>query len=554
MKIELNLVDYAIVLIFVAFLFYVGLRCKQQMHSANDFFLVAKKLPGWVIAISLFSLGLTAFEVVGLSALTADHGILSLHYFWMGTIPAIAFLVLCVIPVFAKAQIKNLPQYLQRRFDSDTRQIGAYVYIVLVSLFCALNLFLGAKALAFFCPLPQAVWILILTLIAAGYVLLGGLSAAILNSVLLVSVIVYALTPLSILGIAHFGDWNKIVVELMDKSYFQIWKPLLGLNSMGVKWDYIFTGLALSMSLGIFALDYSVIQRVQSLDDAQEAKKAAITAGWLRMFSPFIIVFPSLVAVAAVPSLKLFNINDAESGLLILPMLMGNWYTPGMFGVCVAAYMACVLCSLQAGLMVFSTAVFSDIQNVSSCAKITRAQKLVVAGAAIFAALALLLIQFPDAANYVQAVFTFIGVPLCAVTICGMLFSGCTARGAKAGILGGVVVAMLHYFCSILSSIAPNLIPGGLGSIIESFKGQLSYFGFRSVFASNLSRSFFVFIGSIVIALLFSGKSKSQQPDNKDLNLLTFHISSVFARDNRMVLLSTIFLLIVMTLLNVGLW
>ena len=155
MKLELNLVDYAIVLIFVAFLFYVGMRCKQQMHSANDFFLVAKKLPGWVIAASLFSLGLTAFDVVGLSALTADHGILSLHYFWMGTIPAIAFLVLCVIPVFAKDQVKNLPEYLQRRFDSDTRLIGAYVYIVLVSLFCALNLFLGAKALAVFCPLPQ---------------------------------------------------------------------------------------------------------------------------------------------------------------------------------------------------------------------------------------------------------------------------------------------------------------------------------------------------------------------------------------------------------------
>ncbi len=552
MKIELGIVDYAIVSIFLAFLFYVGFRCKQQMHSANDFFLVAKKLPAWVIAISLFSLGLTAFDIVGLSALTADHGIVSLHYFWMGTIPAFAFLIFCVIPVFAKAQIKNLPEYLHRRFDSDTRQIGAYVYIILVSIFCALNLFLGAKALTFFLPLPQAIWIMILAAIAAGYVVLGGLSAAILNSLLLVSIIIFALTPLSILGIAHFGDWNKIVVELMDKSYFQIWKPLLGLNSLGVKWDFIFTGLALSMSLGMFALDYSVIQRVQSVDDPQDAKKAVVTAGWLRMISPFIIVFPTLVAVAAIPSLKMFDVKDSESALLILPLLMGNWYTPGMFGICVAAFIASVLCSLQAGLMVFSTAVFCDIQNASGYAKIIRAQKLTVAGAAVFAALALVMNQFPGIANYVQTVFTFLGVPLCAVTVCGLFLPGCTSKGAKAGIIGGVIIAMLHYFCSILSSVSPNLLPLGLGALVAPVKTQLAYFGFRSAFASNLSRAFFVFIGSIVIALLFSGKQ--DKTDSKDLSLLTFHLSSVFARENRMVLLATIFLLTVLMLLNVGLW
>ncbi|MDX2107492.1 MAG: hypothetical protein SFY67_13910 [Candidatus Melainabacteria bacterium] len=550
MKIEL--VDYFIVLIFLAFLFYVGYRCKQQMHSASDFFLVAKKLPAWVIAVSLFSLGLTSFDVIGLSALTADHGIISLHYFWMGTIPALAFLIFCVIPVFAKAQIKNLPDYLHRRFDSDTRRIGACIYILIVCVFCALNLFLGSKALSFFCPLPQGVWITILAAIAAGYVALGGLSAAILNSVLLVSVIVFALTPLSVLGIAHFGDWNKMVIELMDKSYFEIWKPLLGLNSLGVKWELIFTGLSLSMSLGLFALDYSVVQRVQSLDDANDAKKAVITTGWLRMLSPLIIVFPALVTVAAVPSLKLFDVKDADSGMLILPILMGNWYTPGMFGICVAAFIASVLCSLQAGLMVFSTAVFSDIQNATGYAKVVRAQKLTVAGAAIFAALALLLNQFPGSSNYVQTIFTFIGVPLCAVTICGMFISGCTSKGAKAGILGGVIIAFLHYGCSILSSISPNLLPAGIGSLIEPLKSHLAYFGFRSAFASNLSRAFFVFIGSIVIALLFSGKQ--DKTDSKELDLLTFHISSVFARENRMVLLSTMFMLIVLVLLNVGLW
>lgn len=550
MKIEL--VDYAIVLIFFAFLFYVGYRCKQQMHSANDFFLVAKKLPAWVIAVSLFSLGLTSFDIIGLSALTADHGIISLHYFWMGTIPALAFLIFCVIPVFAKAQIKNLPEYLHRRFDGNTRRIGACIYILIVCVFCALNLFLGSKALSFFCPLPQAVWITILAAVAAGYVVLGGLSAAILNSVLLVSVIIFALTPLSILGIAHFGDWNKMVIELMDKSYFEIWKPLLGLNSLGVKWEFIFTGLSLSMSLGLFALDYSVVQRVQSLDDPQDAKKAVITTGWLRMLSPLIIVFPALVTVAAVPTLKLFDVKDADTGMLILPILMGNWYTPGMFGICVAAFIASVLCSLQAGLMVFSTAVFSDIQNATGYSKILRAQKLTVAGAAIFAALALLINQFPGASNYVQTVFTFIGVPLCAVTVCGMFISGCTSKGAKAGIFGGVIIAFLHYGCSILSSISPNLLPAGIGSLIEPVKSHLTHFGFRSAFASNLSRAFFVFIGSIVIALLFSGKQ--DKTDSKELDLLTFHISSVFARENRMVLLSTIFMLIVLVLLNVGLW
>lgn len=554
MKVEI--IDYLIFSAFVLFLFYVGWRCKKQLSGLNDFLLIGQRLPGWVIALSLFSLGLSAFDVLGLSALTADHGIVSLHYFWLGSIPAIAFLVLVVIPVFRRSGTRSLTEYLGKRFDDNIRFLGSYLYMGLVAIFCSLNLYLGAKTLTYFIPAPTAVFAIVLCAIAIAYVCLGGLSAAILNSVLLVCMIVFAFLPLSILGLMHFlvldknmlPSLEKFQIELMNKNYYELWNPLFTHNTLGLKWDLIFTGLVLGLSLGIIALDYAVIQRLACLKDEDEAKKAALSSGFLRFMAPFFLVLPTLISVAVAPEMK--NIaGDLDSPLCVLPTLIANWYPAGMLGIAMCAVAASVFCSVQASSMVVSSIYMIDLKTNLSDLK--NARLITCISGVIFIVLAILISLFPGIANFVQTVFTFLGVPLAAVTVCGLLWPGSTAKGAKAGLVGGVIVAALHYFGSILSSIAPDLLPLGLGSIAAPLKSQLSYFAFRSVIASDFSRAFIVFIATMVITIGFSGK---QVKDQEETERLTFNPASLFYTENRMTILSIIGLFLLMAFWNVALW
>lgn len=518
--------------------------------------LVGQRLPGWVIALSLFSLGLSAVEVVGLPALTADHGIVSLHYFWLGVIPAVAFLVLVVIPVFRQAGVRSLTEYLGKRFNSDIRLTGSYLYMGIVALFTSLNLFLGAKSLTYFIAAPPAFFILVMCAIAVAYVFMGGLSAAILNSVLLVCVIVFAFVPLSILGLMHFlvldknmlPSLERFQIELMDKVYFELWNPLFTHNTLGLKWDLIFSGLVLGLSLGIIALDYAVIQRLACIKDETEAKKAALTSGLLRMMAPFFLVLPTLVAVATAPEMKDIS-GDLNSPFSVLPNLIANWYPAGMLGITMCAIAASVFCSVQAATMVISSIYVMDVK--AGLSELKDARRLTLFAGAIFAAMAVIMSFFPDFADYVQTVITFIGVPLFAVTVCGLLWPGVTAKGARAGLIGGAVIAALHYFGSILSSIYPELLPLGLGAIVKPLKAQISYFAFRSIMASNLSRAFFVFIAAAVIAIGFSGK---QDKSEDEIDNLTFNFASPFMRENRVILLLVVGLFLLMAFWNVALW
>ena len=65
---QLHLIDYSIMLIYVAFVVGIGFALKRYMKTSADFFLSGRSIPAWVCGLAFLSANLGALELVGMAA------------------------------------------------------------------------------------------------------------------------------------------------------------------------------------------------------------------------------------------------------------------------------------------------------------------------------------------------------------------------------------------------------------------------------------------------------------------------------------------------------
>src|SRR5690349_1547863 len=114
-------VDYAVMLIYLAFVLGIGFVLKRATRSSTDFFLSGRSIPAWITGLAFISANLGAQEVMGMAANGAKYGIMTSHYYWVGAIPAMIFVGIFMMPFYYGSRARSVPEYLKLRFDEKTR-------------------------------------------------------------------------------------------------------------------------------------------------------------------------------------------------------------------------------------------------------------------------------------------------------------------------------------------------------------------------------------------------------------------------------------------------
>src|SRR5207249_4688063 len=96
----LHWVDYAIMLLYFAFVLGIGATLRRYVHTSEDFFLSGRSIPAWVTGLAFISANMGAQEVIGMGASGAKYGIATSHFYWVGAIPAMIFLGLFMMPFY----------------------------------------------------------------------------------------------------------------------------------------------------------------------------------------------------------------------------------------------------------------------------------------------------------------------------------------------------------------------------------------------------------------------------------------------------------------------
>src|SRR5271169_3209636 len=308
----LTTIDWVIMAVYFAFVLGIGAALKRYMKTSADFFMAGRSIPAWVCGLAFISANLGAQEVIGMGASGAKYGILTSHFYWIGAIPAMVFVGIFMMPFYYGSRARSVPEYLRLRFDEKTRGLNAVSFAIMTIFSSGISMYAMAKLIQTLhildapfqhLGLPQS-WIFHTGIIASAivvltYIYLGGLTSAIYNEVLQFFLIVAGFAPLVWLGLKNVGGWQGIK-HTLPANMTHSWHGMAhaSTNTLGVEWFGLAMGLGFVLSFGYWCTDFLVIQRAMAADSEVSARRVPLIAAVPKMFFPFLVILPGLIAVS----------------------------------------------------------------------------------------------------------------------------------------------------------------------------------------------------------------------------------------------------------------
>ncbi len=496
--IDAKLVDYIIIALYFVFVLGIGVMARRAVSSSIDFFLSGRSLPAWVTGLAFISANLGAVEIMGMSANGAQFGIATVHYFWVGAIPAMLFLGVVMMPFYYGSKVRSVPEFMFRRFGTGAHLVNALSFAVAQLLIAGVNLYLLGSIVQALLGWPLWVALMVAAAIVLSYITLGGLSAAIYNEVLQFFVIVAALLPLTLIGLHRVGGYDGLKQKITEfaatapasagvppaDQQLQSWpgQALTGFDSPVLSVIGIVFGLGFVLSFGYWTTNFVEVQRAMASNSISAARKTPIIGAFPKMFVPFIVIFPGMIAAVLVKEIADLKGGGTPAGGTSgtgvqyndsLILLMRDVLPNGLLGLAIAGLLAAFMAGMAANISAFNTVFSYDlwqryIRKDHSDDYYLRIGRLATVGATVVAIFtAIIASSFSNIMNYLQTLFGFFNAPLFATFILGMFWKRMTATAGWVGLSAGTLSAVLVAFLSqdAFGSASIGLIPvGGQGA------------------------------------------------------------------------------------------
>ena len=127
-RLPVNGLDYLILAIYFAVVIGIGIMARRAITTSEDFFLSGRSLPAWITGLAFISANLGAIEILGMAANGAQYGVATVHFYWIGAVPAMVFLGLVMMPFYYGSRVHSVPEYLRRRFNNPTHLFNALTF------------------------------------------------------------------------------------------------------------------------------------------------------------------------------------------------------------------------------------------------------------------------------------------------------------------------------------------------------------------------------------------------------------------------------------------
>ncbi len=463
LRLDANWVDYLLVAVYFAFVLGIGIAARRSVSSSIDFFLSGRSLPAWVTGLAFISANLGAIEIMGMSATGAEFGMPTMHYFWVGAIPAMLFLGVVMMPFYYGSKVRSVPEFMRRRFGTGAHLVNALSFALAQVLIAGVNLFLLASIVNALLGWPLWMSLVVAATVVLSYTALGGLSAAIYNEVLQFFVIVAALLPLTLLGLHMVGGYvglrEKVTAGPSGGADLSSWPgtALSGFDSPILSVIGIVFGLGFVLSFGYWTTNFVEVQRAMASESMSAAQRTPIIGAFPKMFVPFIVVIPGMIAAVSVNELAQFKENGGGGGVDYndaLLLLMRDLLPNGMLGLAIAGLLAAFMAGMAANISAFNT-VFSydlweqyvvkgreDAYYLKVGRVITVVATFLAVGTAFIAA------GYANLMTYLQTLFGFFNAPLFATFILGMFWKRMTPTAGWVGLVSGTAAAVTVWVLS----------------------------------------------------------------------------------------------------------
>lgn len=435
----IGVIDLIIITLYLAFIIWWGLR-NGKSSNAGSYFLAGRGTPWYIIGLSLFAASISSTTLIGQTGDAYATGIAVFNYNLTG-VWVLVFFAVFLLPLYIKSRIFTIPEFLEKRFDSRSR----YYF----SAICILgNIFLDAAGALYSAALilrllfPEVdlwIFVLIFAVIAASYTIPGGLSAAINTD--LIQAVILLLGSLVMMIICYAKGGGEYIAGLIQNGDVAM-KLVRPLTDSSTPWLGLLVGMPV---LGIYfwANNQTLVQRVLSAKSVNQGRLGVMLAGFLTLCTLFIFNIPGVIARKFFPGI--------ENPDMIYPTMVIKLLPAGVLGLMLSAMLAALTSTLSAILnsasTLFTMDFYAKIDRKADQKKLVRVGKISALAIIVIATLwAPNIEKFGSLLKYYQEMLSYISPPIVATFLMGIFVKRTNARGAFAGLLSGLALAVVLLF------------------------------------------------------------------------------------------------------------
>ena len=528
---QLHAVDLFIIVFYFVFVLGVGFYLKRHTRSGKDFFQAGQNQTAWIAGLSFIAANMGALELMGWSSATYQYGLLSVHWYWIGAIPAILFLGIFMMPFYHISRTHSVPGYLKLRYGESVRSLSAVTFVVMTLLASGISMYAMGLVLENFFgwDFDTSIWITAMTV--AVYVTAAGLTSAIFNEIVQFFLIWAGCLLIPILGLIEVGGLENLAEIVQQKvelyaaggpvlDRLHIWSTMASPtdNPMGMHWLGIVMGLCFVLSMGYWTTDFLVVQRVLTAKDIRSAKMAPILGSYFKMAIPFIVILPGLIGFAVLPQLvpEGPGVNATETYNAVLPLLMKRYFGPGMIGLGVIALIAGFMSGMAGNVSAFATVWTYDIyrslirKDAPDRHYLKMGRWCTILGVLISIATTYIVKHFHSIMDYMQALFSFFIAPLFATVLLGMFWKRITTKGAFWGLLLGMCTSIGIFLGLKFGWVDPSYVAMNKNA---------------STMAANMWQAIWAFLVNLVVTIVITLFTKPRPV--QELEGLVYGVSEV---------------------------
>jgi SSS family solute:Na+ symporter len=520
---NLTWIDYSIMIIYFIFVLGIGWALKKYMKNASAFLEAGRSLPAWVTGLAFISANLGALEVIGMAASGAKYGLSTVHFYWIGAIPAMIFLAIFMMPFYYGSKARSVPEYLKLRFDEKTRGFNAFSFAIMTIFASGISMYALALLMKTLLGWNFHMSLIISATIVLVYTYLGGLSSAIYNEVLQFFLIVIGFLPLVIIGLVKVGGWDGLVSNIKPELAHS-WKYISTSSEMGGAMGIIF-GLGFVLSFGYWCTNFLVVQRAMAAGSMNAARRTPLIGAFPKMLIPFLVIVPGMIAIALINTGdEFFKLPIKGNGYnydLVIPLLLQRFLPTGVLGLGLTALMASFMSGMAGNVTAFNTVFTYDIYQSylvpgkSDHHYLRVGQLTTVFGVAVSILTAYVAAKFNNVMDFIQLIFAFINAPLFAAFLLGMFNKRTTGHGAFWGLVCGTSSAAIVHGLSQPAGAASLVKGGWLGGVLHTFPSEM---------AQNFWIAIIAFSVALIAAIIISLATKRIKTD-EELNGLVYSLT-----------------------------
>ena len=375
-----NLDRFVIIVYFVMVMGF-GAYFGKYSKTTSDYFFGGRRFSWWLITISIVATGIGSHSFVKYSTKAYQYGFSSTmtymnDWFFM---PLFMF---GWLPIIYYTRVGSIPEYFEKRFNRKARFIAAFMILLYMIGYIAIQFLTLSTALYRIYGIPLMATVVVIAVATTLYMHFGGQTSVIFTDLFQGFILIFSGLLLFILGLNYLADhsalgglqtfWQNLTpAQKLPLAHFN--RPP-DFNFVGIFWQDGIAG-----SVGFLFLNQGLIMRFMAARSVNEGRKAAAFNVLLVLPISAIVVSNAGWIGRAIANAVPGALPAGMEGNDVFVAVTNVVSSPGVFGFIIAALCAALMSTADTLVNASSAIIVNDVYRPLAKKKTNDKEQLKIA-------------------------------------------------------------------------------------------------------------------------------------------------------------------------------